>query len=249
MNIEQVTFREHDHKYFSVEGKELISTSTLVSLYKPVFDPTGAILARCAEKEGKTIEELQAEWDKKRIDAADRGTSFHKQAEEWVKTRQAPTGTDKDIVEQLTKFKFRGRIHAETIVAASSLGIAGTVDLIDEYGNNELDVWDYKTNKELKKKGFFDRKTRRFSKMLYPISHLDDCNFIHYSLQQEIYAIILEENGYWVNDKTLLYINPKTREIERHPVMSLRKEALTIINHYKNRGKPKANVALDPFDF
>jgi hypothetical protein len=248
----QIRFEPEAHKYFTKDGKELISASTLVGLYKPEFDPTGEILSRCSAKKGITPEELQKEWDFERDSASERGNTFHDEAEHWVKTKTIKEGKYKDVIEQLARLKFRGKLWAETKVFSKKLLVAGTIDLIDLYNKNQCSVIDYKTNKKLKTKSFF-KKGVGFEKMLYPINHLMNCNFVHYSLQQEIYTLLLEEHGYWVNNKVLLYVNPETRLIEKHPIMPLRKEAQTIIEHHTCKGKDfnkiKYNTVIDNFDF
>lgn len=229
LNNKIINFDAENHKY-TLGKKELISASTLVKKYAPEFDPDGTILARCAEKRGISVEELRKEWDDNRDDAGDYGTRFHAEAEHWIDTKKVRKSEFSDIVKQLKKVKFRGDLRSETVIYSEELGIAGTVDCLDIYGD-EIDIYDYKTNKKLKKSAFFSRETG-YSKMLYPVSHLMDCNFIHYSLQQEIYGLILEQYGYWINEKILLYVNPKTRVIEHHPIQPLRQEAKDIIAHY-----------------
>lgn len=244
-DVEPLIFKEKEHRYFTKSGKELISCSKLIHKYSPEFDPKGEIIAGSAKKKGKTVEELRKEWDYERDSANEKGTNFHKQAEYWVENKQIQDSDYKDVILQLSKFPFKGQLQSETTIYSQELGIAGTVDLIDWFDNN-CDVLDFKTNKKLKKLSFF---RKGYEMMLYPVNHLMNCNFVHYSLQQEIYAIILEENGYWVENKTLLYINPKTRLIEQHPVQPLREEAMNIIKHY--RGEPieiKKSIADEFYD-
>lgn len=229
LDNKQIFFDPELHKY-RLGQDDYISASTLVKKYAPEFDADGTILARCAAKRGITPEELQKEWDDNRDDAGEYGTRFHAEAEYWVDTGKIRKTEFSDIIKQLKKIKFRGKLRSETIIYSEELKIAGTVDLLDQYGD-ELNILDYKTNKQLKKTAFYSKETG-YSKMLYPINHLMDCNFIHYSLQQEIYGLILEQYGYWVNEKILLYINPKTRKIEEHPIEPLRKEAQDIISHF-----------------
>ena len=225
-------FKPETHKYF-LDGKELVSCSTLVKFFSPTFDEKGEIIKRCADREGITVEELQKRWDKEKNDAADRGNSFHTQAQYWVENKKVGEGDYKDIVKQLTKFKFKGKLIAERKVYNKDFGIAGTIDLTEIFKNNVKYLYDYKTNKKLKMRGFFDREKRRFTNMLDPIKHLEDCNFVHYSLQLSLYRLIEEENGSWVDGTEILYVNPKTRQIERYPVKYYRKECLRMIEQYK----------------
>lgn len=231
----KIILKPETHQYFTIKGKELISVSQVINRYKQRFDPTGEIIARCAAKEGKTIEEKRKEWDEMRDSAGVKGTSFHRQAEHWIKTKTILDDDYKDVVEQLSRLTFSGQLYSEIKIFSEQLGIAGTVDLIDQIDNNKIDLYDFKTNKALKKQSFFDRSTRSYKYMLPPINHLMDCNFVHYSLQLAIYQILLEECGYWVKNKTILYITPKTREIKIHETLPLYTEAWNIIRDYNRR--------------
>jgi hypothetical protein len=46
---------------------------------------------------------------------------------------------------------------------------------------------DFKTNKKLDKKSYFNPTTKQSTKMKYPLNNIDDCNFMHYSLQLSLY--------------------------------------------------------------
>ena len=79
-------------------------------------------------------------------------------------------------------------IKSEFIVYDEEWGISGTVDqLFYNTVANELQIWDWKTNKEIK-------SHNRFSKLNAPLNHLDDCNFNIYSLQLGMYKKIIEKN-------------------------------------------------------
>jgi CRISPR/Cas system-associated exonuclease Cas4 (RecB family) len=239
-----ITFIEKSHTYVNKYNEILVSASTLVHKYTPEFDPDGSIIKRCAERDGIPISELRKKWDYERDSANERGTNFHKQAQHWVETGTILDADYKDIVKQLSEIPFQGKLMSETVLFSNDLGIAGTVDLIDIYRNNECDLKDFKTNKKLKKSAFWS-KQGGYSMMLPPVKHLQNCNFITYSLQLEIYSILLEENGFWVNSKEILYIHPKKRAIEIHPILNLRKEALAIIKHYQLT-HPKKEIYKEP---
>jgi hypothetical protein len=230
-----IRFEEKEHRYFDKNGKELLSVSKLISNYKEKFDESGEILARCAARDGIEPIELRKQWDKTRDDAALRGTHFHNQVEYFIKTGKILDESDKDIIEKFAKLEFSGELYSEVILGSSELGICGTADLIVLKDKNTFTLHDFKTNKKLDKHGFYDRNKRQYKMMLPPISHIRDGNYFAYSIQLSIYQFLMEENGYWADEvPEILYINPKSREIERHPILNLRKEAIDIIEHYKS---------------
>jgi hypothetical protein len=79
------------------------------------------------------------------------------------------------------------------MVYLRSAGICGQSDLV-EVVNGKVNIIDYKTNKEIKMKGFTNWEGIT-EKMLLPVNSLDDCHFNHYALQLSIYMyIILKHN-------------------------------------------------------
>ena len=66
------------------------------------------------------------------------------------------------------------------------------------FGNSLITT--HNTNGEIKTTNIWD-------KMLDPLQHLDDCNYIHYCLQISIYAWMLEQEGYVVRDLRFTHIN------------------------------------------
>ena len=51
----------------------------------------------------------------------------------------------------------------------------------------------HNTNKEIKQHSGFDSKTKSTAKMKYPLNNLEDCNFIHYTLQLSTYAWMIQK--------------------------------------------------------
>jgi hypothetical protein len=79
------------------------------------------------------------------------------------------------------------------MVYLKSIGICGQSDLV-EVVNGRVHIIDYKTNKEIKTESFKNWEGVS-SKLLFPVDHLDDCNYNHYALQLSIYMyIILKHN-------------------------------------------------------
>lgn len=227
----KIKFDPVEHKY-TLDGENFPSVSTLIHLYCPPFDPTGEIIARCAAKRGITVAELRKEWDFERDSACDRGHTLHSEAEHWIDTAEInEQGQYVETVRNISKIPFVGRLKSETVIYSENFKLAGTVDVIEQFPRKYCNIWDFKQNKKLSMKSFFERG-KGYSYMLYPVNHLMNCNFVHYSLQLHIYALILEDNGYTVGEKRLIYVPPNTTEIQVHPVLELKAEAKAIISHF-----------------
>jgi hypothetical protein len=153
-------------------------------------------------------------------------------------------------------------IYPEHFIYLKSAGICGQADRVEVVGDT-IDLYDFKTNKEIKKEGF--KMGTKTKKMLGPLSHLDDCNFNDYSLQLSIYMFMMlkhnynlepgimqiehiefeidhiDKNGYPVTklDKDN---NPIVKAVTPHAVPYLKKEVNALFNYLKiNRHKLKKN--------
>jgi len=65
----------------------------------------------------------------------------------------------------------------------------------------------HNTNKSIDKKSFFDSRIKRSAKLKYPLNNIDDCNFMHYSLQLSTYAWMIQQINPEFNIKLLMLIH------------------------------------------
>jgi CRISPR/Cas system-associated exonuclease Cas4 (RecB family) len=225
---QEIVFDEPNHKYFDKKGRELDAVSNVIGFYKEEFDPHGHITRAVAKRDGITTQQVRANWKKIAEDACIRGTNFHAQVEHYINTKEILDADYKDVVEQFSKIEFKGKLYSEIRLADTENKICGTADLIEDLGNNVVNLGDFKTNKKLA------YKSRYGTKLMFPFNKYDECEFNIYTFQLNIYAFILKQNGYKVNNMTILYINPATRILEIHPVPNIHKEAEKMIKHYRN---------------
>lgn len=112
--------------------------------------------------------------------------------------------------------------HPELILWNDQNTIAGQADKVyitTKDDKRYVFIDDWKSNKKIVKTNYFD-------KMLSPLSHLDDANWIHYQLQISIYAWMLEQEGYIVAGTSITHIN-------RHmPFEYLKKEVESIMPNF-----------------
>jgi hypothetical protein len=201
-----IQFTATDHKYQSInqdEKIEWLSVTSLVSLFKIPFDKEGQALKSSRNKRSKwhglSVQEIIEIWDKNNSVALDLGTWYHNEREQDIVSCDTigRLGLNipvyKPIEENGIKIAPEQNlvegIYPEHMVFLKSGGICGQADRV-EVIQNVLNIYDYKTNKEIKKESYKNYEGVS-SKMFEPINHLDDCNYIHYALQLSIYMYII----------------------------------------------------------
>ena len=198
-----VIFNEDKHTYKVKETRQRLKSCTkFIKMFTPEFDDD-YFSKKKAKDLGIPQEDVLEMWEKKRVRSTDLGTAVHEWAEAYLLNEELPKPrnnrvkrrieTLKPIIEYLAnEFVF---IDSEKIIFSEKLGISGTIDLLMKK-DNTIYIFDWKTNKEIKKVNNWGNK------MLEPIEHLDDCNLIHYMLQLNIYKkILIEENYFPKNTK------------------------------------------------
>jgi hypothetical protein len=185
-----IRFDATEHRYF-LGDVELGSVSRVLDRLKKPFDaPTHA--ARVAAREGKTTEQVLAEWEAKRDASAVRGSMVHG----YIAARlRGDDSVPFDRLPEMAAWDGWWREHQETlrpigvewIVGDLALGVAGTLDaLFYSVAAHAYILVDWKTN------GTFNTVNRWGRKLLPPFERLDDCELVCYSLQVNLYQLILE---------------------------------------------------------
>ena len=101
--------------------------------------------------------------------------------------------------------------------------LSGTIDDPIFYEDRTVDINDWKSNKKID-------KSNKYTKGLFPISHLENTKLNIYTLQLSFYGLILERKGFKVRNLTLTHITEEKEEII--PLKYLREECLNIIQDY-----------------
>ena len=209
-----IIFKEKDHIYESIdenlEKDNIIWTSvtSFISKFKPKFDAKAQAKKSSKNKRSKwhgmTQKEILAAWDGETQRAIKLGNWYHDQREEGMldfKTIERE-GIEVPIIRPIVdskgikiapEQKLLEGVYPEHFAYLKSASLCGQADLVTIV-NGKVNITDYKTNKEIKEKGFTNWEGIT-SKMYKPLSHLDDCNLMHYTLQLSIYLyIILKHN-------------------------------------------------------
>ena len=181
---------------FNIEKKSLLDAKKFNKTILEAYD----IDENLFNKEQQAI--LDA-WDEENRRSCERGTKIHAELENSFYKKA------KDI--DLSKYQIGGKfecrkdhtaldlengVYPEYLISRVSddgkLRIAGQIDLLIKKGNKII-IGDWKTNKEIKMKSFYDMKQRSTVKMKFPLNHLDDVNYWHYTLQLSTYAWMIQK--------------------------------------------------------
>ena len=227
-----VLFEPVTHTYtLKSTGEKLISGTTFINLFHDKFDPTGEITEKFALKKGMSVNEVKEMWRVENLKSTDYGTAVHNTLEDFINTGIVVNKEYQWVINEFKKLKFTGTLVTEKMVYHEDWLLCGTADLFEVFKdvNNVtwVNIYDFKTNKKLEKYSFFGNRMR------YCCSHLDDVNFVHYTIQLSLYALLAELKGVKINKLTILYINPKTKLIEPHEVRYERNLVLNMIEYYQ----------------
>jgi ATP-dependent exoDNAse (exonuclease V) beta subunit len=166
-------------------------------------------------------------WEDKGKEASRLGTILHQNIERFY------LGEDvKDKSKEFSHFlEFQKKneslkpYRTEWMVYDEDLELAGSIDMtfID---NGKLMLFDWKRSKEI--------KDASRENGYYPISHLCNANYWHYSLQLNIYKAILEKNyGFEVKDMALVVLHPNNDSYQQIDVPNLQEEVQMMFEERK----------------
>ena len=201
--FKDLRFEEIPHTY-QVNGVFLSSVSAKIKRFYREFDAVG-ISERKAKREGTNAEELRAEWQSIADVACNFGTKVHLFGEDYPYDNTLIPSNNHEVA--ITKFWKELPPHLVPVMMEARMyhytyWYSGTADIIlwDTIDESFV-IADYKTNKDLFK-NFANQK------MLAPFDHLLDTPHSHYQLQLSYYQLLLEQLGYRVSKRIIVYLKP-----------------------------------------
>lgn len=267
-----VKFIDKDHSYSSIDEKENIkwtSVTTLIHMFKKPFD-SKAMAEKCSKGKNPkynklTPKEILDLWKQENKRAVNLGSWYHDQRERDLLACNTITrnGNELTIINPLMDGDVKlapdqnltDGIYPEHFVYLKSASVCGQGDRVEVY-DGKINLYDYKTNKEIKTEGF-KGPGGKTEKMLPPLSHLDACNYNDYALQLSVYMYIMlkhnrslkpgviqmdhvkfeiekyDKNGYPVvsNDAAG---DPMVKEVKSYQLPYLKKEVIAMFKVLNN---------------
>lgn len=185
-------------------------------------------------------------WDEENRKSCERGTKIHADFENSFYKKKKNIDISKfqiggkfECRKDYTDLDLENAVYPEYLIHRitpdGKLCIAGQIDLLVKKGNNII-VGDYKTNKEIKMKSFFDSKTKSSVKMKFPLNNLDDTNYWHYCLQLSTYAWMLQKLNpdFVIEDLVMIHIDHKDKMTIYH-LPYLKNEVEKMLAFYKKQ--------------
>lgn len=252
--FDKFKFFNYGH-YYECEGKRIgISSTGLIHNYSQKFE-ANKMAEKVAIKNNKTTAEVLEEWRIENKFSTTKGTILHEMAQSlWcgrdyiVDYDSLDSDVDKNrlklaiekTIPQISQFWLDYKdtleiVAEELIIGSEEFNIAGAVDmLLMNKLTGELVMIDFKTNKEIKRTGF------RGQKMQVPLQKLNDCNFIHYSLQLHLYKLLIEKySGLKISEHFIVYFSERAENYEIIETLNVQKEIKKILEmrRVKKMGK------------
>lgn len=276
-----VQFTEENHTYTSIDpgdDTKWTSVTSLIGQFKQPFDKE-LMAKKCSEKKtnnkykGLTPDEIIAIWDKESKRSTDLGSWFHKEQEKVLLGHDTIGRIDRDGNERhipifppvekngikiASSQQLIEGIYPEHLVYLKSVGISGQADRVEVVGD-EVKIYDFKTNKEIKTKAFTNWQGSA-QMMSGPCSHLEDCHINHYALQLSLYMYMILKHNPYLNPGKLEILHvvfevedydkygypitkyneqdePIVKEVVPYNLDYLQQEIFDIINYHKNHNK------------
>jgi hypothetical protein len=194
-----ITFDEGPHIY-TVHGKQgYTSVTTWNHHHFEEFDADSIISNMLRGRRmsdptykyyGMTREQIKADWDRNRDEAAAAGTKMHYDIECFYNgLTVSNSSTEYEWFQRFVHdFPELKPYRTEWCVYYEELKLSGSIDMIFENPDGTLQIYDWKRCKEISYESGFGKSARTAC-----ISHLPDTNFWHYALQLNVYRAILEQ--------------------------------------------------------
>lgn len=222
---------------WKIEKKSLLNTKK--------FDKSILDLYNIPENDfNKCQQDILDDWEEENRKSCERGTKIHSELENAfyknptnISLKKYGIGGKFECKKDYSELDLEYGVYPEYLISRESddgvLRIAGQVDLIVKSGN-EITICDYKTNKKIEQKGFFNTNTKSSTKMKYPLNTLDDVNFSHYTMQLSTYAWMLQKINpdFIIKDLILIHFDHDGNQTIYH-CDYLKKEVERMLYFYK----------------
>lgn len=230
---------------WAIEKKSLLATKKFDKVLLEMYD----ISENDFNREQQAILDAWYEENKK---SCDRGTKIHSDLENSLYRKRRDIDLAKyqiggkfECIKDHNELDLEYGVYPEYLIHRVSedgkLRIAGQIDLLVKKGNKII-IADYKTNKEIKTKSFYDKNKRSSEKMKYPLNNIDDVNYWHYTLQLSTYAWMIQKLNpeFEIEDLVMIHFDHNDNMTVYH-LPYLKEEVIKMLAYYKKESQLQEN--------
>ncbi len=227
-----VKFDPSYHSYRVGGDINYVSVTTLVHRSFPDFDADAAIDAMMAGKKWEqspyyamTRDAIKSQWAQNGKEASAAGTALHAAIEDYYNGVQSNyVGPEWDqflAFDEWRKSQGLVPLRAEWIVYDEKCGVAGTIDMCFTNVKGNVEIYDWKRVKAIKRTAFAGRCGTTPETLQVP-----DTNYHRYSLQLALYHLVLTRRyGVKVDRRCLVCLHPDHETFQVHTAGGLLAEA------------------------
>ncbi len=230
---------------WNVEKKSLLSTKK--------FDKVLLELHSIDENDfNREQQGILDEWDEENRKSCDRGTKIHADLENSFYSKKDDINLSKfeiggkfECRKDYSELDIENGVYPEYLISRVSpdgkLRIAGQIDLLVKKGNKII-IADWKTNKKIETKSFYNSKTKSSVRMKFPLNNLDDVNYWHYTLQLSTYAWMVQQLNpeFEIEDLVLVHFDHSDNMTVYH-LPYLKTEVIKMLSHFKKESALQAS--------
>ena len=222
---------------WAIEKKSLLNTKKFDKVLLEIHD----IDENDFNREQQAI--LDA-WDLEKRTSCERGTKIHAELENSfykkpkdINLAKYEIGGKFECRKDYTDLDIENAVYPEYLISYVTsdgrMAIAGQIDLLVKKGNKII-IADWKTNKKIETKSFFNQKTKASVKMQYPLNNLDDVNYWHYAMQLSTYAWMMQKlnSEYEIEDLVLVHFDHEGHMTVYH-MPYLKDEVIRMLRYFK----------------
>ena len=183
-------------------------------------------------------------WQAENKKSCERGTAIHANLENSfykkkknIDLAKYQVGGKFECVKDKTELDLENGVYPEYLISWDSpsgkLHVAGQIDVIAKKGNS-ICILDWKSNKKIDLKGFYDSRTKKTTTMKFPLNNLQDCNYSHYNLQLRTYAYMLTQKHpeFIIEDLVLVHFDHNDNMTVYH-LPYLRDEVIRMLSFFE----------------
>ena len=230
---------------WNVEKKSLLSTKK--------FDKVLLELHSIDENDFNREQQcILDEWDEENRKSCDRGTKIHADLENSFYSKKDDINLSKfeiggkfECRKDYSELDIENGVYPEYLISRVSpdgkLRIAGQIDLLVKKGNKII-IADWKTNKKIETKSFYNSRTKSSVRMKFPLNNLDDVNYWHYTLQLSTYAWMVQQLNpeFEIEDLVLVHFDHSDNMTVYH-LPYLKTEVIKMLSHFKKESALQAS--------